>query len=310
MRIIAVQAFRTVRHRGFPKMDFSKSVLWIFVIGIGCASSMNLNCSEARDDVCELNHIYLSEYTDVSDWEFPDHHDIVFKAGAETIISCITKEVAEKLTNAQSIQLQNVSLSSFYLWEHLLSLDASYNYLSELLVDPGMLYNLKSLNLEHNRIQNIDFLKGLFKLRDVDVSNNYLDKIDLSVLDSAKDLTTLKLSNNRIRIITTTIGDMLHLPRLTTLMLNNNQLYILDASQWQFSVLQDLFLANNRLSYISMCEVQNSFPRLQTIYLDGNNWECSYLNNTVNQMQQSGIKLVNFGSQNCTAEAVEGVCCS
>lgn len=255
----------------------------------------------------------ITEYTDVSDWVFPDQHDIAFGSypfpDDKTIITAVTKELAEKLTNAQTIQMQNVSLMSFYLWEHLLSLDASNNYLSELIVDPDSMYNLKSLILKNNRLQGIDFLKGLNKLRDLDLSSNFLEQIDLSLLDPAKDLVNLKLSDNRIRTLTTTTGDMLHLPRLVTLMLDHNQLTILDASRWQFNVLQDLFISSNRLSYISMCEVQNSFPRLQSLYLDGNHWECSHLNSTVVQLHQTGVKLVNLNLHNCK-EAVEGICCS
>ncbi|XP_065086041.1 leucine-rich repeat-containing protein 40-like [Ochlerotatus camptorhynchus] len=285
------------------------------IVGVinAAASAMQFNCSTARMKACEITNIIITEYTDVSEWEFPDHSDISFGSyplpDESTIITEITKEVSEKLTNAQNVQMQNVSLMSFFLWEHLISLDASYNYLSELIVDPTAMYNLKSLVLKHNRLQNIDFLKGLFKLRDLDLSNNYLEKIDLSILDPAKDLATLNLSNNRIRTITTTIGDMLHLPWLTVLMLNNNQLTILDASRWQFNVLQDFFLSNNRLSYISMCEIQNSFPRLQSLYLDGNNWECPNLNSTIAQLHESGVKLVNYSSHNCT-EAIENICCS
>ncbi|KAL1378199.1 hypothetical protein quinque_007572 [Culex quinquefasciatus] len=293
-------------------MDYLKLFVWI----LGFASSaygMQFNCSTMRMKFCEINNVMITEYTDVSEWEFPDHHDLAFGSyplpDESTIVTTVTKELAEKLTNVQSLEIQNVSLVSFFLWEHLINLDASHNYLSELIVDPTSMYNLKSLVLKHNRLQQIDFLKGLFKLRDLDLSNNYLDKIDLSILDPAKELATLKLSHNRIRIITTAAGDMLHLPRLTSLALDHNQLTILDASQWQFNVLQDLNLSTNRLVYISMCEVQNSFPRLQTVYLDGNNWECSYLNSTLAQLHQTNVKPMSFGAHNCT-EAVESICCS
>ncbi|KXJ77298.1 hypothetical protein RP20_CCG007865 [Aedes albopictus] len=291
----------------------ASSLFWIVaVVTATSASPMQFNCSTARQKVCEITNIIITEYTDVSEWEFPDHPDIAFGSHPlpddSTIITMITKDVSEKLTNTQNIEMQNVSLMSFFLWEHLISLDVSYNYLSELIVDPSAMYNLKSLNMKHNRLQSIDFLKGLYKLRDLDLSNNYLETIDFSILDPAKDLATLKLFNNRIRTITTSFGDMLHLPRLTVLMLNHNQLSILDASRWQFNVLQDLFLSNNRLSYISMCEIQNSFPRLQTLYLDGNHWECSNLNSTVSQLHELNVKLVNHGSHNCT-EAIENICC-
>ncbi|XP_055538910.1 oligodendrocyte-myelin glycoprotein-like [Wyeomyia smithii] len=293
------------------KMAVLISTLWIIGFITGMVQAMQLNCTTNRLDVCEIHNIVLTEYTDVSQWEFPDHQTLQLggypMSDDTTLVTAITKDVAEKLVNAQTIQMQNVSLMSFYLWEHLIGLDASYNYLSELIVEPESVYNLKSLNLKHNRLQSIDFIKGLYKLRDLDLSNNYLEKIDLSNFDSAKDLVTLKLSHNRIRTITT-VGDLLHLPRLTVLMLNNNQLAILDASQWQFNVLQDLFLSNNRLSYISMCEVQSSFPRLQTLYLDGNNWECSNLNNTVTQLHQFNIKVINYSDHNCTT-AVENICC-
>ncbi|EAT48143.1 AAEL000762-PA [Aedes aegypti] len=296
------------------RMIISSTLLWIFVVITATAASpMQFNCTTSGQSICEITNIIITEYTDVSEWEFPDHPEIAFGSHPalddSTIITMVSKEVSEKLTNTQSIHMQNVSLMTFFLWEHLISLDVSYNYLSELIVDPTAMYNLKSLNMQHNRLMSIDFLKGLYKLRDLDLSNNYLEKIDLSILDPAKDLATLKLSNNRIRTITTSFGDMLHLPRLTVLMLNHNQLSILDASRWQFNVLQDLFLSNNRLSYISMCEIQNSFPRLQSLYLDGNQWECSNLNSTVSQLHELSVKLVNHTSHNCT-EAIENICCS
>ncbi|XP_058461471.1 oligodendrocyte-myelin glycoprotein-like [Malaya genurostris] len=293
------------------KMNIFKIGFWIFGAIISAVTGMELNCSTIEMDVCHLNNLIITEYTDVAAWEFPDQHNLVFgnypMSDDTTMITAVTKEVSEKLTNAQTVAMQNVSLMSFYLWEHLLSLDVSYNYLSELIVDPTSMYNLKSLNMSHNRLQAIDFLKGLNKIRDLDLSNNYLEKIDLSSFDAIKDLTSLKLAHNRIRTVTT-FANLLHLPRLTTLTLNNNQLSILDASQWQFNVLQDLLLSNNRLSYISMCEIQNSFPRLQSLYLDGNNWECSFLNSTVSQLHQYEVKLINYSAHNCT-EAVENICC-
>ncbi|XP_052860686.1 leucine-rich repeat domain-containing protein YddK-like [Anopheles cruzii] len=278
------------------------------------AAGRKLECSEHRELECEISNFTIVEQMDLSEYEFPDHPHLAIGtyplSDDSTYVVTITKELADLLQATEKLEIQNVSLQTMVLWSNLRTLDASHNSFYDLVVEPGHHYQLRELNLSFNRFQSIDFIQALPALRTLDLRHNYLETVDMSLFHMATDLWKLNLGSNRIQTLTT--DGSLHLPRLSTLLLNDNLLAVLDGSEWRFSMLQELNLARNRLRYLSMCEVNHSFPHLQTLYLDENRWECGHLNSTVRQLQQLAIKPMAYydvdDEERC-GSTVEGICC-
>ncbi|XP_053670497.1 chondroadherin-like protein [Anopheles nili] len=287
---------------------------FLVAIAFGCAIGRKLECNEQRENECEISNFTIVESMDLSEYEFPDHPHLAFGtyplSDDSTYVVSISKELADRLQSTEKLEMQNVSLQSMVLWTNLRTLDASHNYFFELIVEPGQSYQLRELNLSYNRFQSIDFVAALPALRTLDLRHNYLETVSFSLFDMATDLWKLNLANNRIQTIST--DGSLHLPRLSNLLLHDNLLSVLDASEWRFSMLQELNLARNRLRYLSMCEVNHSFPHLQTLYMDENRWECGHLNATVRQLLQLGVKPMAYydteDEEHCS-KSMEGICC-
>lgn len=291
--------------------------LVLLVFGCAAASGRKLECNEQRENECEISNFTIVESMDLSEYEFPDHPNLAFgmypHSDDSTYVVTITKELADILQSTEKLEMQNVSLQSMVLWQNLRSLDASHNNFYELIVEPGENYQLRELNLSYNRFQAIDFVQALPALRTLDLRHNYLETLDFSLFEMATELWKLNVANNRIQTIET--SGSLHLPRLSSLMLNDNMLGVLDASEWRFSMLQELNVARNRLRYLSMCEVNHSFPHLQTLYMDENRWECGHLNATMRQLHLLSVKPMRYyadqgaeGEEHC-AKNIEEICC-
>uniref|UniRef100_A0A182JEF4 Uncharacterized protein n=1 Tax=Anopheles atroparvus TaxID=41427 RepID=A0A182JEF4_ANOAO len=288
---------------------------FLVLFAVGCAyPTKKLECNEQREHVCEISNFTIVESMDLSEYEFPDHPHLAFgtfpHSDDSTYVVTISKELADLLQSTEKLEMQNVSLQSMVLWQNLRSLDASHNNFFELFVEPGQNYQLRELNLSYNRFQAIDFVQALPALRTLDLRHNYLESLDFSLFDMATELWKLNLANNRIQTIST--SGSLHLPRLSSLMLNDNMLSVLDASEWRFSMLQELNVARNRLRYLSMCEVNHSFPHLQMLYMDENRWDCGHLNATMRQLHLLSVKPMSYYTtedvEPCP-KSVEEICC-
>ncbi len=106
--------------------------------------------------------------------------------------------------------------------------------------NPQDLTNLTTLNLSHNKITDISFLKDLTNLTTLNLSNNQIT--NYSFLKYLTNLTTLYLYNNKI----TDISFLKDLTKLTKLDLSYNQ--ITDISFLKnFTNLTDLNLSNNQI---------------------------------------------------------------
>ncbi|ETN57838.1 lumican [Anopheles darlingi] len=298
-------------------MDRLRCLLVVSVLcmaAVAVSGVRKLECSEHRDQECEISNFTIVESMDLSEYEFPDHPHLSFgtypHSDDSTYVVTITKELADILQATEKLEIQNVSLQTMVLWNNLRILDASHNSFYELVVEPGQNYQLRELNLSYNRFQSIDFVLALPSLRTIDLRHNYLESLDMSLFSMATELWKINLANNRIQSIAT--DGTMYLPRLSNLLLNDNLLSVLDASEWHFNMLQELNLARNRLRYLSMCEVNHSFPHLQTVYLDENRWDCAHLNATIRQLHALSIKPMRHYDQDDEERCgrnVEGICC-
>lgn len=145
--------------------------------------------------------------------------------------------------------------------------------------------SLTTLNLSYN---SIDYLpKNLFRfceqLTSLNVSHNRIESINISTFDSAISLSVLDLSYNRIKSINS-IG------------------------YFKFDNLHSIDLNYNRLYNFAILTLFEYAPNLQRIEVDGNEWDCSYLMQLINDMKEK-VTFVSRGSE-YDAYHVHGLKCN
>ena len=145
--------------------------------------------------------------------------------------------------------------------------------------------NLLRLNLSNNYLETID-LSQQTQLRHLNLSNNYLETIDLS---QQAQLTNLDVSNNQLETI-----DLKALTALRVLDVSDNQLKTIDLKT--LTALRSLSAANNQLTQIDLrsqqtelmrLDLENNtlnnigdlsrFTKLKVLRLKGTNLSCSNL---------------------------------
>jgi internalin A len=135
--------------------------------------------------------------------------------------------------------------------DNLTSLDLSSNLLEDLGTSPRLdlqpianLTNLTYLNISYSTVDNIQPLKGLVKLRELDLNRNYIK--DLQPLVKLTNLVSLNLKSNKIQDLQPLTG----LQNLTRLHLDYNQITNTNAL-CRLPKLMNLSLKNNPVSRLT-----------------------------------------------------------
>ncbi|KAJ1919776.1 Leucine-rich repeat protein [Tieghemiomyces parasiticus] len=114
--------------------------------------------------------------------------------------------------------------------------------------------HLEHLDVSHNRLTNLDALAGLRHLR------------------------TLRADGNQVR----SLADLGRLPRLLTLSMRGNHLEFIDLDPTVCPRLEQLDLAQNRITSVPAID---QFPRLKLLNLDSNDLGCFHLNGPARQLR-------------------------
>src|SRR6218665_1248818 len=136
----------------------------------------------------------------------------------------------------------------------------------------------KTVNLQDNTLTDISagVLNRIINLTQLDLSWNLLSTIPQTICSSSFAITSLKLSDNRIANICEdgVIANMSS--AILDLDLSYNQLVEVPPSFLSFlgPSLNHLNLSNNFLSKLNGSSVETSFPNLQSLYMEGNSWNC------------------------------------
>eukprot|EP00053_Salpingoeca_punica_P016777 m.159588 g.159588 ORF g.159588 m.159588 type:complete len:1052 (+) comp17043_c0_seq1:343-3498(+) len=121
-------------------------------------------------------------------------------------------------------------------------LDLSYNRLTELPANFGMLVNLRTLYASGNKLTAIpQSLFGITNLERLDFAENNITELP-PMIGQLKGLLELSLSNNKITFLPGSIGDCVNLVKLE---LENNQLQRLPSTLCKLRKLETLALAQN-----------------------------------------------------------------
>ncbi|XP_076852090.1 nephrocan-like [Brachyhypopomus gauderio] len=129
---------------------------------------------------------------------------------------------------------------------------------------------LENLDCGQNHIQEVTYqqLSGMRQLRHLFLENNTIQHFETNALRNCLHLTNLALEQNLLPTIPNGLPET-----LVRLDLKGNRISSIQEHELKsLKRLQVLNLRNNRLSTLP---TMNLLPNLQTLYLDGNPWNCS-----------------------------------
>ncbi|XP_058065957.1 uncharacterized protein LOC131215582 [Anopheles bellator] len=211
----------------------------------------------------------------------------------------------------QELRVWWMQLHTIHIDARLLTLDAEKNRISSITTDPDTVPQLRKLELNQNRLRNIDNISHFEHLEVLELGHNELRTLDLCVLRRMRRLRLLDLSSNNLALVKNSIGHE-KLPALTVLYLNDNRLTYLDLGLLRsLPALEKVHLANNALVYVDYDNLPAAFPRLKSFQIYGNDWHCEALTDLVGHLRKMGVhEYKAFNAFNCKDRTVEGLCCT
>ncbi|KAG5670421.1 hypothetical protein PVAND_000687 [Polypedilum vanderplanki] len=167
------------------------------------------------------------------------------------------------LTKIKVLSVENLSISNNV-------------YLKELTLNVTNLINLEMKNLTA-KVRYYDVLKNATNLLKFDAANTFLGPLKFDTLAEMKSLQILNLSNTGLTHIE--YGMFSHQRQVTVLDISGNELESIDINMLvSLKALKVFAIKNNNLTQFEHVEnIKEIFPSLQTIQIDGNHWNCSYL---------------------------------
>ena len=107
----------------------------------------------------------------------------------------------------------------------------------------GTLSSLKEIDLSNNKIEEVPLSIGYIKqLRKLDLSSNLIKQLPATLFSKNSILTELNIANNQITVLPHTV---MHLQHLTKLIVNNNKLSKLPVSLGLLPFLEEVNIENN-----------------------------------------------------------------
>lgn len=214
------------------------------------------------------NRILRVECDVIKNLKYMNKIDLSVNKLQEFNTSCISGTELDLIIHDN--QLQNLTLRNVAL------VHASHNQIKHIFIEDGI-SNLKSLKLASNNITNISgIFDHLSSLETLDLSYNYVGKLNISTFAKLTNLEHLNLGHTNLSNIN--FGTFFHQKELKSLDISYNNL-----NKMNFDVflpylknLESLVLDGNNLT--EMEGLTNSmFPQLSILSISNNNFNCTYL---------------------------------
>uniref|UniRef100_A0AAG5CVC3 Leucine rich immune protein (Coil-less) n=1 Tax=Anopheles atroparvus TaxID=41427 RepID=A0AAG5CVC3_ANOAO len=181
------------------------------------------------------------------------------------------------------LQLQNNSLTSLFLSDHYMIVQAEVNRIAKL---TGSGADLSILLLSENALTDIGPIAQMVNLTKLSLSSNPLQPN--SVFNTLRHLDELLLSHTNIQITEQTFANMAELKLLD---LSYNNLTELDFSLFSGLIeLQTLIVAFNKIAKINFIEQREYLPKLRVLEICGNGWNTTYLTRMLDHMRMYKLK--------------------
>ena len=211
----------------------------------------------------------------------------------------------ELLENIYKNKIMQLNLKSIHIYDSYLDKIGSLNLLlniKELIITGNILktinfksisplnslYNLQIINLENNKLTNIDELKIVINLKHLNLNNNCFDEIP-EVITTFKNLKILEMNKNRIKYISYNMKNLINLEQLS---LNNNIIETIPYSITYLSYLKYIDISSNKLKDLKfLFELKN----INTISAKGN--DIKYYKQKINKsLKKICLDILTFKS--------------
>lgn len=184
-------------------------------------------------------------------------------------------------------KLRNITLSANINQIHAFDNEIEWIYIG------SELGNMNVFNISKNRIKAlsaiIKFLDS--SLNSLDVSNNFIGKLNINTFAKFNRLKYLSLRNTSLSNIE--YGTFHNQQDLLTLYISYNNLEKIDFDilQWSFNSLETIYLNGNLLDNLDNLNKHN-FPLLKYSSVDQNNFNCSYLSKILQLWKNQQIMMI------------------
>ncbi|XP_062704937.1 leucine-rich repeat-containing protein 1-like [Aedes albopictus] len=153
------------------------------------------------------------------------------------------------------------------------------------IIGRGKHYRLENFKCNYAKLTSIpDNISQLKKMKNLDLSSNLIQTVQLDHLNGLDHLETLYLFNNKIKRIFN--HRSVSLASLTDLHLEGNQLKHLDVCSWNMPKLSNLGIAQNNLTHFAI----NHFRALKELLMDENPLNCAWGNKLLQVKSDINIK--------------------
>lgn len=217
-----------------------------------------------------------------------------------------TEDLDLLIVDAAYTNIRNINCMGCYIGRRTKKLLASHNNISYIIQNrTGMVLDL---DLSNNNLFSVKNLTKLDHLKNLDLSENHIQDIDVQTFANMTDLETLKLKHSGLNQIS--FGLFSHKAKLRVLDISFNSLRTIDLKMFTaITDLRSLYLEGNNLTELNLSEIKQYFPLLTKIGISKNNWQCGNLAETIKILESSSIELNSVGLTKQTSN-IKGIPCT
>lgn len=318
---------------GGEKVYYSNNLLVYACRGDSLIKSVSqFSCSNYRCFVSfeEYNITQLTSFA----FHSPESNDFRGVKLSNNFIKSVDTDAFKPLTSVRVISLRQNNITSlphglFGSNTLLLTVDLSYNNIYVIDNTTFPLNCIKNLNLQHNRLQDLNFTLPfslvnlelsfnlishiardsfikMFSLETIILENNNLKTFAAGCFRDLHSLDVLSLSHNRIEVKDGCLGG---LQNLTVLNIANNSIQnLLPITSHLFENLITLNFENNSVSRFNVQDVKSHLKKLAHLYLFGNPFNCYDLRKIIIDLSRNGITVPK--GHEYFVENVKGIPCN
>lgn len=214
------------------------------------------------------------------------------------------------LTTTESLKVDNNKLKILFISERMRSVSARNNEIEAVTFDGNL--TLEQLFISGNKIRNkiFDGLKRASQMKNLDLSDTVLGALKVDSFAEMKMLEELNLGNTSI--VKISFGLFSHLQNLKTLNISDNNLGFIDYHMFTSLIsLKSWLISGNLLTKLKDYDTYREiFPKLNSVAIENNNWNCEYLSKLVLNLTKQGIKIEDPVKAEKTDSSVHGLRCT
>lgn len=210
------------------------------------------------------------------------------------------------IVDSEYTNIRNINCRGCYIGGKTKKLFASHNNISYVIQNGSG--SIVELDISNNNLYSVQNLTELHNLKELDLSHNHIEDIDITTFTNMTKLETLKLKRSGFSRIN--YGSFSHKLKLKILDISFNGLHTIDLNMFAaLTKLESLYLEGNNLTEIDLSEVKQYFPLLTKIGISKNNWKCASLAEVIKVLGSSSIELNSDGTTTQTTN-IRGIPCT